>query len=418
MTSSSAPSTQPSSSSSSREDIRVQALHSYDILDTEPEPAFDHITKLAAHLFEAPIALVNLVDDGRHWIKSSVGIENLTSEGSETELEIPFCSYAIQTEGPLVVEHAATDERFSETELVAEQGIQFYAGAPLRTPSEYRIGTLCVLDTQSRSPTDTLTSQLETLAALVMDELNFRATRSALKERNRQVSALSSALTSAEERERVRISAVLHDDLQQILSAAQMNLERVEENVSSESAVPGLDKTYELLKQAIETTRTLSSELNPPIGRQSLRDTFEWMAIHMRKAYGLSIDLEVDEPELPVSEDLCALFFRTTRELLFNTVKHAGVDRAEVTLTETGDGLRVVVEDEGAGFDPSSLEEEEHKEGLGLFSVRNRLNMIGGRLAVDAAPGEGTRVTLGVPVRKSEEVLVAAHANPELLDLP
>ncbi len=91
------------------------------------------------------------------------------------------------------------------------------------------------------------------------------------------------------------------------------------------------------------------------------------------------------------------LLFRTKRELLFNVVKHADVDEAHVTVTEDEEeSVFITVSDEGAGFDPSELTDEV-ESGQGLFSIRERLEMIGGWYDVEAEPGAGTRTTIGVP---------------------
>jgi signal transduction histidine kinase len=97
-----------------------------------------------------------------------------------------------------------------------------------------------------------------------------------------------------------------------------------------------------------------------------------------------------------IDKNLRVLLFRLVRELLFNVVKHAGTNEATLFLVETDERLRVVVEDEGDGFDPALLDEH-GTGGIGLVSVRERIEMIGGELAVDAAPGEGTRVTIEMP---------------------
>jgi signal transduction histidine kinase len=92
------------------------------------------------------------------------------------------------------------------------------------------------------------------------------------------------------------------------------------------------------------------------------------------------------------------LVYQLVRELLYNVAKHAGTDRARVTAERAGHRVRVVVEDEGVGFDPATLEEVAGV-GLGLPSVRDRLELVGGRLDVESRPGEGTRVALEVPLR-------------------
>jgi signal transduction histidine kinase len=165
-------------------------------------------------------------------------------------------------------------------------------------------------------------------------------------------------------------------------------------------------KAIELLDEGIETIRNLSSELDPPVGDQSLRDSLEWLALHMEESYYLTVELKARGTAKTADKNLRHLLFRLVRELLFNTVKHAEVDEAFLFLVEGEDRLRIVVEDEGTGFDPEQKLEE--KEGLGLVSVRERIQMIGGSFEVDAAPGEGTRIVIEVPWKGFGQVALSA----------
>lgn len=152
-----------------RDEARLKALRRYNILDTDPEPGFDRITRLAAHLFDVPTALVNFVDDDRQWFKSTVGFEE-----KETDLDVSFCVYTVEAGEPLIIEDLSADERFAENPYVWEEGIRFYAGIPLVSPDDHRLGTLCVLDTTTRSPSAEVVGRLRDLSEMVMDELELR----------------------------------------------------------------------------------------------------------------------------------------------------------------------------------------------------------------------------------------------------
>lgn len=242
-------------------------------------------------------------------------------------------------------------------------------------------------------------------------ELKLKAATDRLRQRTEQVHALNAALTVAEERERQRLSQVLHDDLQQLLVAAQIRVNQLQSangGSSDKDAIETLQNVADDLQAAIQTTRHLSSELMPPIGNDSLCDALQWMALHMKNSYDLSVELETETSLPPLEQSVHTLLFRTTRELLFNVVKHADVEEARVTLTvDEDDSVFITVSDEGAGFDPSELTEET-EGGQGLFSIRERLEMIGGWYNVEAEPGAGTRTTIGVPsdagTTPSEEV--------------
>jgi two-component system CheB/CheR fusion protein len=227
-------------------------------------------------------------------------------------------------------------------------------------------------------------------------EQELREANERLQGRTEQVQSLSEALTSAEQRERERISQVLHDDLQQTLFAARMRIDHLREQSSLDEEQDALaDRAITLLDEGVEKTRTLSSELDPPVGEQSLRDALDWLAVQMEESYDLAVTVEAEGALRTTDKNLRFLLFRLIRELLFNVVKHADTDEACVKLIEEETRLRVVVADEGAGFDPSSLDDQ--GGGLGLVSVQERIRMIGGALDIESSPGEGTRVTIDVP---------------------
>lgn len=149
---------------------RIRALQGYGVLDTSSDAAFDRVTQLACDLFEAPIALVSLVDETRLWFKSRQG-----PEVCSTAREHAFCGHAIEL-GPdavMVVEDATLDPRFVANPLVVgEPGIRFYAGAVLTSPEGCNLGALCVIDTKPRPrPTERELNHLRALARIVVDEL-------------------------------------------------------------------------------------------------------------------------------------------------------------------------------------------------------------------------------------------------------
>jgi diguanylate cyclase (GGDEF)-like protein len=155
---------------STAEDERLDALYRYDVLDTEPEEAFDRITRLAKMVMQTPIALVSLIDRDRQWFKSRQGLE-----ARETPRDISFCGHAIKHDVPMVVTDAREDDRFRDNPLVlGGPMIRFYLGIPLRTPDGQAIGTLCTIDRTPRQPSAEQIALLQDLARLVIDEMELR----------------------------------------------------------------------------------------------------------------------------------------------------------------------------------------------------------------------------------------------------
>ena len=153
-----------------KEARRIRALRGYGVLDTSPDAAFDRVTQLACDLFDAPIALVSLVDETRQWFKSRQGLE-----ACSTAREHAFCSHAIELDpdAVMIVEDATLDPRFVANPLVVgEPGIRFYVGAVLTSPEGCNLGALCVMDAKPRPrPTERELDRLRALARIVVDEL-------------------------------------------------------------------------------------------------------------------------------------------------------------------------------------------------------------------------------------------------------
>jgi GAF domain-containing protein len=149
---------------------RLKVLWEYEVLDTVPEEVFDDLAELAAHICEAPIALISLVDEKRQWFKSRVG-----TTLSETSREVSFCAYAIAQPDLFIVPDATLHPRLAANPLVTtDPKIRFYAGAPLITPDGYALGTLCVIDKVPRQLRPDQKQALRILARHVVSQLELR----------------------------------------------------------------------------------------------------------------------------------------------------------------------------------------------------------------------------------------------------
>ena len=153
------------------EEQRLAALRELELLDTEPEEAFDELVRRAAEATDSPVAVITLVDEARQWFKARVNLEL-----ESTDRDLSFCAHAILTPDDLtVVPDTLEDERFADNLLVTEDpNIRFYAGAPIFTPDGYPIGTLCVIDAAPRGLTDEQADSLRDLARTVSREIERR----------------------------------------------------------------------------------------------------------------------------------------------------------------------------------------------------------------------------------------------------
>jgi GAF domain-containing protein len=152
------------------EEKRIEELKRYNILDTPPDGSFDRITRLAATLFDVPIAIISLVDTDRIWFKSAYGL-NIHQINRDPGL----CASAILSDDLYVVDNASKDPRTLANPLVAgEFGLRFYAAAPLQTETQCNLGTLCIIDKTPRRLTEKEQKLLKELSEIVMDEMELR----------------------------------------------------------------------------------------------------------------------------------------------------------------------------------------------------------------------------------------------------
>jgi PAS domain S-box-containing protein len=222
--------------------------------------------------------------------------------------------------------------------------------------------------------------------------------------RAKQLQALAVELIEAEERERRRVAELLHDDLQQILAAARMQLESACRSLPSESTLLNVMK---LLKESIAKSRRLSYELSPAMLHHSgLVTALQWLARQQGEQFGLLVELESNGDQQLESTHLKVFLFRAVQELLFNIVKHAKVKSARVVLSISDNCISISVSDKGCGFNPRILDNHVFTEGLGLLSLRERAKYIGGNLVIESVPGKGSCFTLTVPfhITKGEKL--------------
>ena len=226
----------------------------------------------------------------------------------------------------------------------------------------------------------------------------LRAHAGELEAKTAQLRRLASDLILAEQRTRERLARTLHDDLQQLLFSATLKIDGAARGANGAEL---LKRARADVVEAIAAARSLSIELFPPALRQGgLPAALEWLADWTHQKYGIEIRVGADRRADPVDEDVRLLLFESVRELLFNAVKHAHVDRVDLDLSlADADALEIRVSDAGVGFDTTATfaAGAQSRGGLGLFGIRERLTVMGGYMDVDSEPGRGTRFVLRAP---------------------
>ena len=385
------------------EAARLAALESYDILDTERELAYDDFTSLAAEVCGTPIALISLIDDGRQWFKSALGLAI-----TETPREQSFCGHAISDTSTLIVGDAATDERFHDNPLVTgSPDIRFYAGAPLVNAEGHALGTLCVIDRVPRILTDGQRSALESLSRQLMAHLELRRAMVTLRDAEQ-----------IKKRFVANVSHELRTPLTSIRGALAMVLDG-EASVDGESrelltaAHRSANRLLALVNDLLDLEGIGSGELSVEKGDCSLATALELAAETVRPlAADAGVVLTIAPTALKLSGDeerLAQVFIN----VLANAVRFSprgGV--VNVIVESRGDQARILVDDQGPGVPPEFRESifepfkqvkgsARHKKGgtgLGLAISQALVRAHGGSIDVGDAPGGGARFTLALPV--------------------
>ena len=252
----------------------------------------------------------------------------------------------------------------------------------------------------SVSPFQGLKERNQFAVAMMADITQEKEAEGEIRVYQDKLRAIASELALAEERERRRLATELHDHVGQILALAQIKLGALRELASSTNLAGAMDEVRLLVEQTIRYTRSLTFELSPPILYDlGFEAAIEWLAELIQEQHGIGIEVRADRGPKPMEDELRILLFHGVRQLLLNVVKQAKTSRVGIGIQREGATIQVRVEGDGVSLgvlDEASLNSV---NGLGLFSIRERLRCLGGDLTVDSQPGAGAGVTLVVPLK-------------------
>ena len=243
-----------------------------------------------------------------------------------------------------------------------------------------------------------------------------------LRRYQKQLRSLASELSLAEERERRRVAVGLHDDVCQKLALAKLTLESLRQSLSyradkqDEKKLPNLcdmpeslDKACAMIDRVIEDAHSLTFELSSPVLYELGFEAAvgQWLSEQIEQKYGVRCKFNAADRPLELDDALSVTLFQAVRELLVNVVRHAKAHQVEVSIRKAGNKVQVAVKDNGTGFEPNEIALMPARTGgFGLFSIRERLEYLGGGMKIQSAPGQGTCVTLIAPAKRAAVVRV------------
>jgi PAS domain S-box-containing protein len=263
------------------------------------------------------------------------------------------------------------------------------------------------------SPIKDAAGSVRGVCALVRDISKRKLAEKRIKLYQQQLRGLVSALSFAEQRERRRIAAELHDHLAQLLLLCKMKIGILQAAPTPEEIHKPIEEIRLLLDESIDYTRTLIWDLCPPMLHEvGLEAALEWLAEQIQERHGINVRFEDDEQPKASDENVRVLLFHAVNELLMNVIKHANASRAVVAVRKREEHVEIHVEDDGVGFDTEGVRVPAGQDGgFGLFSIRERLDVIGGSFEMSSSPGVGSRATLRAPLRPMAALTTRQEAH-------
>ena len=378
------------------ESERLQALRSYGILDTPIEPAFDDITRLASYICQTPISVINLIDDGRQWFKSEIGLGV-----RETPIDSSLCAHAILEQSFMEIPDTTLDRRFANNPLVLGiPHLRFYAGALLRTPDGLPLGTVCVLDHQPRLLTQDQRDMLAALARQVMSQMELRRSLVVSDRLQRNVS---------------RLMAVAGHDLKQPLQVMVMAIDRVRGKLPEAKdrerlghAVDAGMRIAEDLDRLAEMSALQNNDGTPQPMTFPIADVFRSIGNTWRMhAEAKGLRLTVSPCSARVVSDP-SMLRAIVGNLVGNAIKYTEHGGVLVGCRRRGNMLSIEVLDSGKGiaadqqtaiFDAfHQINPESEGLGLGLSIVRRTAEALGHTIELKSDLSRGTHFSVCVPL--------------------
>ena len=361
--------------------------------ETDLERVLETIAKRARALVEARSLVILLEDGGELAVAATAGELARDVRGNRMAIEGSTSGQVLRSLKPERVADVSTRLRISPHELGVE------ANAALLVPLTFRgrpLGLIATFDRLTEGPVFTAEDERLLLAFAASAATAVSTAQSVSEDRIKDS-------IEASERERGRWARELHDETLQALGAMRVGLS---------SALRGGGDVLEgavrdavaQLSQEIDKVRALITELRPAaLDQIGLQPAIEALALHIEKTQGVDVVAEVDladhdgraterfEPELENA------IYRVVQEALTNVAKHARAEQVRVRVAERGasESIDIEVTDDGVGFDPGK-----RSDGLGLIGIRERVELVGGRIEIDSSPGSGTTLRVDLPARR------------------
>ena len=391
------------------ETFRLQALKELNILDSKAEQEFDDLASLASYICETPVSLITFLEEKRQWFKSHIG-----TDLCETDRDISFCGHAINHPQELmIVEDATKDERFADNPLTSlkDTPVIFYAGMPLTDKMGNALGTLCIIDHQPKTLTETQKSKLKTVANQVVKLLELRLRNNKLKTIEKELRAKNELLKN--------FAGVVSHDMKMPLSNMIVTADILKEKYSEQLDEKG--KQYlKYLKQSSFTlsdyiTKILTHYESDKFDDQEESETFDihHLLEEIVDLFNIREDCEINFPEQNIELHCNRVALeQILLNLIGNSLKYNDKDKIviDVECYLHQDVYNFTVSDNGMGI-PEHKQKEIFElfstvaeidrngnkgNGIGLSTVKKLINKMGGDIKVTSILGEKTSFSFSI----------------------
>lgn len=392
----------PASLIPTNEKERIQKLHTYDILDTPSDITFDKIAFLAAQIFNTPIAQITFVDEDRVFFKTNIS----PLAATEIDRKDSFCSTAILNDGVTLFENLLEVPSFQQNPFVTMQnGVRFYAGAPLKTVEGLKLGTVCVLDVKPRKVTEKQLQMLETLSSIVLDELELkRATRKALFAQtdmmNRIVHDLKNPSTT------ISLSAELIKKKANDPKVVSDFADRIKS--ASNNILSSLNNLLDLSKIESTNFKLDLKEIDVVKILEAVKGNFELLALQKKQ----TVTIVSDGDTLILAD--AARLQEAFENLMSNALKYNHIGSAIIiNVCKSKNDIVVEFRDQGQGLTEEDMSKlfvkfaklsalptgKEHSNGIGLSIVKMLIELHNGKVwAESEGKNKGASFFISLPV--------------------
>ena len=403
-----------------REMMRLHELSGQLLVAQDLPAMLEQILKASIELFGGQMGTIQLCDEQGQALRivSHIGFtQEFYEEFKTVPIGYSYCGAAMKQRQRIIVENVFNDPQFQPFALTcAKHGFVACQSTPLYGSDRKLFGVLSNYFAGPHRPTERELQlldmyaqhaervierkQAEDLLAHVNADLqsDVQARTADLLVKHQQLRSLAQQLAQTEEGERKNLARDLHDNLAQNLTLAKIRLETLQYRDETRMRT-AVEEVKNLVDYAVTYVRTLMGDLRPTLlgDEDDVLAAMQWVIEKMSR-YGLHVDMDDDGKTKRLEEDALVLVYHSVHEFLFNVLKHARTRHATVVLRNVGDDLHITVIDDGDGFDMATKHVPTGKGGFGLFSIKERIALLGGRCEIVSKRGKGTRATIVVPL--------------------